>query len=136
MFAMRQARTDYTGDPSLGGKRVDQNRRDQVHELIDSTRLLLAHYKFRNRLIILIFSILVAVNALGLRYTGRVADDSNQALCTFRHDLENRAEQGQAFLNKHPEGFLGIPAAQLQQSIDNQQRTIKALVSLSCPEQS
>lgn len=134
LFAMRQARTDYAGDRSLGGKRVDQERRDQVQELIDSTRLLLAHYKFRNRLIILIFSILIAVNALGLRYTGNVAEDSNQALCTFRHDLQVRAETGREFLKNNPNGAFGLTPAQIQQSLGNQEKTLVSLQSLSCDD--
>lgn len=61
--------------------------------------------------------------------TGR----TTTALCVFRGDVQSRAEQTAKFLKEHPEGFSGIPAAQLHQSLEAQRRTVKSLRSLDCP---
>lgn len=57
---------------------------------------------------------------------------TNKALCAFRGDIAARVAQGKAFLREHPEGFAGIPAAQLRQTIDGQQRTVDSLAGLDC----
>jgi hypothetical protein len=57
---------------------------------------------------------------------------ANSALCTLRSDLELRIEDARIFLDEHPDGIPGIPAATLVQSIANQKRTIDALSSLQC----
>lgn len=61
-----------------------------------------------------------------------VAFSTNHALCALRADLEQRVADGRTFLLTHPNGIAGIPAASLQQSIDNQQRTIDTLSDLNC----
>ena len=66
--------------------------------------------------------------------TGNQSDKQNAALCTFRADLQSRVTQTEKFLLDHPEGFAGIPVAQLRQSLDGQKRTITALSSLECDE--
>jgi hypothetical protein len=60
------------------------------------------------------------------------ASHSRQALCTLRGDLEQRVQSSRDFLRDHPKGIPGIPIATIKQGIDNQQRTIDALSSLSC----
>ena len=57
---------------------------------------------------------------------------TQRALCTFVADLQRRVDTARQFLREHPNGIPGISRAQLQLSIDNQQRTIKALDALEC----
>lgn len=61
-----------------------------------------------------------------------VANSTNHALCVLRGDLEQRVADSVQFLAQNPEGLPGIPPATIQQSIDNQQRTIDALSDLRC----
>lgn len=61
-----------------------------------------------------------------------VANNTNHALCVLRMDLEQRVQDSIQFLTDHPDGIPGIPVESIQQSIDNQQRTINALADLSC----
>lgn len=60
------------------------------------------------------------------------ANTANEALCALRADLALRAASSQAFLDKHPQGIPGIPAATIRDGIVNQQRTISALSVLHC----
>jgi len=62
----------------------------------------------------------------------QAADRTEQALCILRDDLQTRVDAAQAFLKANPDGIPGIPAQQIQDSIDNQQRTILALQLLDC----
>lgn len=59
--------------------------------------------------------------------------NTNDALCTLRGDLEARAAQTRNYLDEHPNGFPGIPAAALRKNLADQERTIEALSSLNCP---
>lgn len=61
-----------------------------------------------------------------------IARESRTALCTFRGDLIQRVQTSEAFLRQHPEGILGIPPRVIQQGIDDQRRTIRALGNLRC----
>lgn len=65
-------------------------------------------------------------------YTYIVSANNHDALCTFRADLETRVETSKDLLIDHPDGIGGISAEIIQQGIDNQQRTIDALDTLSC----
>lgn len=56
----------------------------------------------------------------------------NGALCTFKGDLVVRVQSAEQFLKDHPDGLEGISAESIQQSIDNQQRTINSLSQLNC----
>lgn len=58
---------------------------------------------------------------------------TNDALCTFRNDLQTRVVQTQEFLRDHPEGFPGVPSGTLQQSLAGQIRTVASLSALDCP---
>lgn len=60
------------------------------------------------------------------------ADRTEQALCILRADLEARVATSQQFLADHPNGIPGISTSDLQQSIDNQTRTVLALQLLEC----
>lgn len=57
---------------------------------------------------------------------------TTKALCALRTDLEARVENSRDFLNKNPNGIPGIPAETLLVTIEGQERTIRALSSLSC----
>jgi len=62
----------------------------------------------------------------------RVAKETHAALCTFKHDLEQRYMDGAAFLERHPEGISGISAADIQRSLANQKATLASLRALDC----
>lgn len=62
----------------------------------------------------------------------QVAVSTNHALCAFRDDLATRVESGRQFLLDNPKGIPGLPAETIQQSLDNQQRTLDALAALNC----
>lgn len=64
--------------------------------------------------------------------TRSAADKNTRALCALRHDLKQRADSSAAFLVEHPNGVPDIPAKIIQDGIDNQRRTIKALSIISC----
>jgi hypothetical protein len=87
-------------------------------------------------LLALLFVVQVATGvALGLVYA-QVADNQRaglKALCTFRDDLQSRADQSKAFLITHPAGVAGISASVIRQGIVNQERTIRSLHELPCP---
>jgi hypothetical protein len=61
-----------------------------------------------------------------------VAENSNNALCSLRADLERRVEVSQDFLRENPDGIPGISAEVIRTGILNQQRTINALSGLDC----
>ncbi len=61
------------------------------------------------------------------------AHRTETALCILREDLEIRAQTSRQFLIDNPDGIPGISAEALQNSIDNQERTITALALLECP---
>lgn len=60
------------------------------------------------------------------------AEENQAALCSLRHDLELRHDAGVQFLEDNPNGIPGISAAQIRQSLDNQESTLRALSGLSC----
>lgn len=60
---------------------------------------------------------------------------AQQALCVFKHDLEQRVDQSKEFLRLHPNGIPGISASVIQNGIVNQQRTVTSLAVLSCPKE-
>lgn len=57
---------------------------------------------------------------------------NHHALCSLRADLDERVTTGETYLKAHPEGFAGVSATQIQETIDNQKRTIEALSNLAC----
>jgi len=58
--------------------------------------------------------------------------ESHDALCVLRDDLERRVANSRAFLEEHPDGIPGIPAKTIRDGIRNQERTIEALDDISC----
>lgn len=56
-----------------------------------------------------------------------------KGLCELRSDLEVRIASSRKFLKEHPNSLPGIPAATIQQSISNMERTLKALDVVRCP---
>ena len=65
-------------------------------------------------------------------YVLYTANQNHETLCTFRDDIERRAEAGEKFLEDNPNGIPGIPRATLQSSIENRKRTVKSLEGLRC----
>lgn len=68
----------------------------------------------------------------GNRTNARLGKQSHDALCILKHDLEQRAIDSATFLAKHPDGFAGIDAATIQNSIKNQLATVDSLSLLDC----
>jgi hypothetical protein len=58
--------------------------------------------------------------------------NTNDALCSVRQDMEQRALGTTQFLKDNPDGFAGIPVRTLLENLANQQRTIQALKGLEC----
>jgi hypothetical protein len=93
-------------------------------------------------LVISTIGMYIAVAAMGIYFyvdaagsrarIAEVANDTNNALCALRGDLERRVIVDEAFLEENPEGFPGIPARLIQEGIENQERTIAALSGLDC----
>jgi hypothetical protein len=83
--------------------------------------------RFFEATVAIALAILFVGGALLLVRVNSVGAVSHDSLCAFKASLEDRIVQTEEFLTEHPEGFAGIPAATLQQSVDNQQRTVDAL---------
>ena len=84
--------------------------------------------------IVLYVAVVVIAVGLGVVAAKVISEssDTNHALCTFRTDLEGRAESARKFLDENPKGFPGVSAESIRQSIKNQERTVTALRSLDC----
>lgn len=54
------------------------------------------------------------------------------ALCTLRHNLERRGQQGNDFLREHPNGLDGITRAVIVKSIRDTRASVRALNNLKC----
>lgn len=57
---------------------------------------------------------------------------TEDALCTFRGQLETQVSTTTNFLDEHPKGIPGVPVATLQEGLKRQKIAIHALGSLSC----
>jgi hypothetical protein len=73
----------------------------------------------------------VQIFRLSNQIAGNQRNDT-QALCAFRGDLSRRVQSSIDYLAAHPNGILGIPAATIRLSLDNEQHTLTALSSLKC----
>jgi hypothetical protein len=93
-------------------------------------------------LVISTIAMYIAVAAMGIYFyvdaanarahLAMVANDTNNALCALRGDLERRVIVDAAFLEENPEGLPGLPARLIREGIENQERTIAALSGLDC----
>lgn len=79
------------------------------------------------------FAVVTTQQNVLLQGEARAAARTETALCVLKEDLVTRNDASIAFLKDHPHGIPGIPVEQIQQSIDNQERTILALSLLECP---
>jgi hypothetical protein len=81
---------------------------------------------------VLVYLIVIAVAV----YTYAKADTANDALCSFRTDLEDRVDRTEQFLADNPDGVdfgeTAFDADELQAQLDNQRRTVDSLADLSC----
>jgi hypothetical protein len=75
--------------------------------------------------------LLVGVVVLGA-LAFRDADQTHDALCTFKNDTQQRLKATRDLLDKNPNAFPGVPRATITQSLRNQQRTLDALRDLDC----
>lgn len=89
---------------------------------------------------VILYLAAIAVMAVTIVLNSNRVDDQHKesarntkALCTFRRDLEARAESSEDFLKTHPNGFAGIDAATIRNGLRNQKATIKSLSGLNCP---
>ena len=72
---------------------------------------------------------------LGLTaWTLITASNIESSLCTFRSDLETRADTTEKLLDENPEAFaeFGLTPEEARGQVDNQRRTIAALGDLDC----
>jgi hypothetical protein len=75
------------------------------------------------------------------RETQTTADQTHAALCSFRLDLRQRYDAGVEYLKSHPKGLVGdsgkvlISAAQIRDSLRNQESTLDSLDVLKCDTQ-
>lgn len=83
-------------------------------------------------------AIILLALTLGLRNSDLTRIES--VLCTFKHDLEARSANTQAFINdlrsgrRHP--IPGITISDLERSRDAQQSTLNSLSDLKCGKES
>jgi hypothetical protein len=61
-----------------------------------------------------------------------VVNNNRGSLCALKADIQRRHDAGVMFLEDHPNGIPGIPAAALKQSITNQKASLHALRDLDC----
>lgn len=109
----------------------DVRRTDPVGPTPGAARLI-AQIKRSLHLLVIATVVLFVVEVASVGYFATVAAKNQDALCTLRDDLQVRIDQSNAFLRSHPHGAFGIPAAVIQQQINNSQRSIDALSNLSC----
>jgi len=75
-----------------------------------------------------------SAGAVGLYVQGQErANQTTDALCALRHDLQVRIDGSREFLADHPHGIPGVSAKTIRDGIDNQRRTIVALSGIDCP---
>jgi hypothetical protein len=72
-------------------------------------------------------------NADAIRHQSLLGAQTHTAVCALRHDLKERVLASEAFIAAHPDGFAGITVKVLRTSIAGEQKTIKALATLTCP---
>jgi hypothetical protein len=80
----------------------------------------------------LLAAVAIFLSAVLFTRLATTTDHTNSALCTFRADVQQRAQNTEKFLAEHPQGIPGIPVGTLRQSLDGQRRTVKALSDLDC----
>lgn len=67
-----------------------------------------------------------------------VATETHSALCALQLDIQQRHDAGEEYLRANPKGLVGdsgrilISAAQIRDSLANQESTLAALKSLNC----
>ena len=71
-----------------------------------------------------------------LHRQGREAVETHKGVCAFRDNLKTQARSGEKYLRQHPSGApsLHISAAQIEQTIAREKKTIHALRDLNCPK--
>lgn len=76
----------------------------------------------------------IVIREIDLGHVEESAVQTKTALCALRADLRKRVENAEDFLQKNPEGIVGISARQIQKSINQQRRTIDTLTVINCTE--
>lgn len=71
------------------------------------------------------------------RHLARDGREAHDALCVFKADLEQRADDSQAFIDHPPATIIGIPVtpeliAGAQSQVNNQRATLASLKGLDC----
>lgn len=83
--------------------------------------------------ILVIATVVLYLMVVGLVIWVWIQSDTNtNALCAIRLEAQTRVTETQTFLANHPNGFLGVSPAQLQQSINDSNATVVALSGLGC----
>lgn len=65
-------------------------------------------------------------------YTFVTLRQVQNAACSLRADEATRIAEGHKFLREHPDGIADISGSVLRVSIQNQEKTVKALSGLPC----
>lgn len=81
---------------------------------------------------IILYGVVIIVSAVGWWITHQQTNQTHNALCTFKDDLQKRIDGTQAFLVRYPNGLDGLSKADLVKSIRDQKSTIESLDSLNC----
>jgi hypothetical protein len=119
-------------DPGMGRRSEDSPRPIQ-NQILRSLKIL----TWATVVLYAGLTLAFTTSYLGIKHQqnqlAEVSLSTTHALCTFRNDLATRITSSENFLKTHPDGFAGVPAPVIQNSIDNQQRTLDALSSLHCP---
>ena len=90
---------------------------------------------YRDVWLVIITGLVVVALANISSTTHQVRDNqrsTTRALCAFQSDLRRRYDSGVQYLYEHPHGILGIPAATIRVSLQNEASTLKALRPLVC----
>jgi hypothetical protein len=99
---------------------------------------------------LLVYVLVIGAGAVGIARTETVASDaqelaeanklrimevqeSRDALCALRADLQKRLALARKFLRENPGGTPGIPERTIRDSIRNLRSTLEALDGLTCP---
>ena len=84
------------------------------------------------RLVLVAIAIGTAMNSAATVLLFRASQESGEALCALRLDLERRSVASREYLREHPNGAPGIPAKAIRDGLRNQDRTISALSGINC----
>lgn len=105
-------------------------KKHKIHPTISEEKFVVIRNTFASMVVATALLYVTLLGAGGFAYLK--GESVNDSLCALRSDLQVRVDSSEEFLEEHPNGIQGISRADIQQGIDNQERTIEALDDLSC----